>query len=617
MCGIAGFYHPQMSYTKEENKWKQVLRQMNQAQKHRGPDGDGIFLNAHCGLAHVRLSIIDLQTGGQPMTRQVGEYSCTITYNGEIYNMHELKKELLKKGCHFTTFSDTEVILAGYMEEGETFFSRLNGIFAFSIWDDRLKKMILCRDRLGVKPLFYQQTENGVVFSSEMKGIFCYPGLSPVLDRDGLCEIFALGPAKSYGKGVFKDMKEVLPGHYLTFSAEGARDFCYWKLQSKPHEDTMEETVEKTSWLLQDAITGQMLSDIPICTFLSGGVDSSLVTAVCAKELARQGRKLNTFSFDFQGNSRYFQANSFQPSQDRPFVDIMVQDAKTQHIYLECDNSQLEEYLYKAVDARDLPCMADVESSLLYFCSKVVDFNKVTLTGECADEIFGGYPWFHKKACFEAHAFPWSMDMEPRKALLKEEMLQILPLEEYAGAAYEKTIGETPVLPGESETEKRRREIAYLNLRWFMVTLLDRMDRTSMYSGLEARVPLADHRIVEYVWNVPWEMKCPDGLVKGLLRRAGEGILPDEVLYRKKSPYPKTYHPGYEKMLGEKLKEVLHDPQAPVRQLIDRKKVEQFLKSPSDYGRPWYGQLMAGPQMLAFLLQVNYWLEHYKIQILL
>lgn len=276
---------------------------------------------------------------------------------------------------------------------------------------------------------------------------------------------------------------------------------------------------------------------------------------------------------------------------------------------------ELIDYLFKAVDARDLPCMADVESSLLYFCSKVVGINSVTLTGECADEIFGGYPWFHKKEAFEADAFPWSMSMEPRKTLLSEDVIRQLHMEEYAHEAYQKTIRETPLLPGESKEEKRRREIAYLNLRWFMVTLLDRMDRTSMYSGLEARVPLADHRIVEYIWNVPWTMKCPDGIVKGLLRSAGAGMLPDDVLWRKKSPYPKTYHPEYEQLLGKRLQEVLADPNAPIRQLLDTKKVNDFVNSPSDYGKPWYGQLMAGPQMLAFMLQVNYWLEQYHIQI--
>lgn len=254
---------------------------------------------------------------------------------------------------------------------------------------------------------------------------------------------------------------------------------------------------------------------------------------------------------------------------------------------------------------------------MLYFCSRVAEYNKVTLTGECADEIFGGYPWFHKREAFERQAFPWSWDMEARQALLSDELIHELPMEEYAAEAYERTVSETPRLESDTAEERRRREISYLNLKWFMATLLDRMDRTSMYSGLEARVPLADHRIIEYVWNVPWEMKCPDGLVKGLLRYAGRGKLPDDVLFRRKSPYPKTYHPDYEKRLGGMLLEVMADPAAPVRMLLDMEKVKHFLATPSDYGRPWYGQLMAGPQMLAYMLQINYWLEKYGVEICL
>ena len=418
------------------------------------------------------------------------------------------------------------------------------------------------------------------------------------------------------GKGVYKRNGEVLPGHCLTLGPGGVSEHAYWNLESRPHTDSFDETVEKTAWLVEDAVKKQMLSDIPISTFLSGGVDSSLVTSICAAELKKQGKVLNTFSFDFKDNNKYFRSNAFQPSQDRPWAEKMVEYAGTNHRFLECDNMAQVDCLFKAVDARDLPCMADVESSMLYFCSQVVEHNKVTLTGECADEIFGGYPWFHKKEAFEGDNFPWSMSMEPRKVLLSDDFAESLGMEEYAHAAYEKTIRETPVLPGENPEEKRRREISYLNLRWFMVTLLDRMDRTSMYSGLEARVPFADHRIVEYMWNVPWEMKCPDGVVKGLLRAAGEGDLPNEVLYRRKSPYPKTYHPEYEKMLGDRLREVIADPNAPIRNLIDKKKTEEFLESPSDYGKPWYGQLMAGPQMVAFMLQVNYWLETYHIAVI-
>ena len=616
MCGISGFYNPQMNYAAQAPKWRQILDGMNQAQKRRGPDDEGTFLDGSCGLGHVRLEIIDLVTGQQPMARTSQGRTCAISYNGEIYNMKELKSQLQKEGETFKTASDTEVILTGYMRHGRDFVKKLNGIFAIALWDSAAGELYLFRDRLGVKPLFYSILGGTLVFASEIKGLFAYPGIRPMLDKDGLCEIFALGPAKSYGKGVFKDILEVLPGHCLICGKNGCRTQAYWQLESRPHEDSMEETVEKTAWLVEDAVKMQMLSDIPISAFLSGGVDSSLVTAVCAKELKKQGKVLNTFSFDFIGNDKYFQANSFQPSQDRPYVKKMIAFAGTNHRFLDCSNEDQMGCLYQAVDARDLPCMADVESSMLYFCSKVKDYNKVTLTGECADEIFGGYPWFHDPKAFATHAFPWSMSQEPRQALLTSELIQSLPMEEYARAVYEKTISETPLLAEDTPQEKRRREIAYLNLRWFMATLLDRMDRTSMYNGLEARVPLADHRIVEYVFNVPWEMKCPDGVVKGLLRRAGENLLPSEVLWRKKSPYPKTYDPSYEKMLGDRLKETLSQPSAPIRALLDPRKVRAFLDSPSDYGKPWYGQLMAGPQMLAYMLQVNYWLEKYRVQIL-
>ncbi|MDE7013850.1 MAG: asparagine synthase (glutamine-hydrolyzing), partial [Kineothrix sp.] len=404
---------------------------------------------------------------------------------------------------------------------------------------------------------FYMKYGKTVIFSSEIKGIFCFPGVKPAVDKEGLCEVLGLGPAKTYGKGVFKDVLEVLPGHFLECRNGNCIEHCYWKLESRVHEDSWEETVEKMQYLIEDAVKIQMLSDVPICTFLSGGVDSSLVTAVCSEELKKHGKILDTYSFDFKDNDVNFKANAFQPSQDRPWVDKVKKYTGTRHHYLECRNEELYDYLFEAVEARDLPCMADVESSMLYFCKKVAANHKVTLTGECADEIFGGYPWFHKKECFEADIFPWSMDFKPRTMLLKDEVLKELPVQEYALEAYRRTLAETPVLEGESGEEKRRREISYLNLRWFMQTLLDRMDRTSMHVGLEARVPFADHRIIEYAWNVPWHMKYHDGVVKALLRAAGKEHLPKEVLYRRKSPYPKTYDPAYEQLVRWHMRNVL------------------------------------------------------------
>ncbi len=616
MCGIAGFFHPTENREDQRIRWRAVLNQMNRVQKRRGPDDEGIFLEKGTGLGHVRLSIIDLVSGHQPMVRISEAGSCALVLNGEIYNMTELKRELQKDGAVFETSSDTEVLLLGLMRQGPSFVKKLNGIFAAAFWDGREERLWLFRDRLGVKPLFYTFCEGALVFSSEIKGLLAYPGVEPEVDARGLCEIFGLGPAKTCGQGVFRGILEILPGHMACQDRDGFRESPYWKLKAKPHLDSFPETVEKTAWLVEDAVRLQLLSDVPVGTFLSGGIDSSLVTAISARILKKRGKTLNTFSFDFQDNQKYFRSNSFQPDQDGPWARKTADFLHTTHRCLECTNQDQLEGLYKAVDARDLPCMADVESSMLYFCSKVAPINRVVLTGECADEIFGGYPWFHRKDLLNARGFPWSLDFSPRKALLSDEVLRELPLEAYAMEACENTLRQTPRLPGEEPVRARQREIAWLNLRWFMLTLLDRMDRTSMYSGLEARVPLADHRIVEYVFNVPWEMKCPDGIVKGLLRHAGEGFLPTEILWRKKSPYPKTYDPAYEMLLGDALKEVLASPQAPIRQFLDTKKVQRFLDTPSDYGRPWYGQLMAGPQLLAYMLQVNYWLEAYDIRVL-
>ena len=615
MCGIAGFYNPHDHYLKEKEHYESVLQAMAERLRHRGPDDAGRWLWEHGGLSHARLSIIDLAGGHQPMVKSGSGQTFAIVYNGELYNTDELRQELMAAGYSFQTSSDTEVILAGYMEYGPDFVKRLNGIFAFAIMDTALNRLCLFRDRAGVKPLFYTVRGEELIFSSELKGILAYPGVKAQLDRRGLNEVFSIGPARTYGCGVLKDMEELLPGHYLICTPDGIRQQSYWKLVSRPHEDSYERTIEKTSFLVEDSVRRQMVSDVPICTFLSGGVDSSLVSAICAKELKKQGKRLTTFSFDFVDNDKFFRANSFQPSQDRPYVDQMVKFLDSDHHYLECGNLTQADRLFDSVLAHDLPAMGDIDSSMLQFCSMVKEHNKVALTGECADEIFGGYPWFHKKECFEAHTFPWTMDLAPRKALLNDSFLEYLDMDQYVLETYERSVAETPVLAEDSPEEARRREIAWLNLRWFMQTLLNRMDRTSMYSGLEARVPFADHRIMEYVWNVPWDMKTRDGLVKNLLRQSGKGLLPDEILFRKKSPYPKTYDTAYEKLLVDRVREMMDDSHAPVMDFLDRKKLARFLTSPSDYGKPWYGQLMAGPQMLAYLLQVNFWLKTYHIEV--
>lgn len=615
MCGIAGFYQTEFDYTaspEQSIKWNRTLHAMKESLLHRGPDENAVLLRPHAGLAHTRLSIIDLKSGHQPMSRRDQERCCSIIYNGELYNTDELRNLLSYYDLSWETTSDTEVLLNGYLAMGTHFFSQLNGIFAFAIYDEGEDSLYLVRDRLGVKPLFYGQWENTFVFGSEPKALFSY-GIPPRLDSSGFCEVLGLGPARTPGHGVFAGIKELLPGHFLRIQNHSVKDYCYWQLLAVEHRDSYAETTDKIRWLLQDSIRRQMVSDIPICTFLSGGLDSSLVSAFCQQELQKQGKTLTTYSFDFIGNDKNFKPNSFQSSMDRPFVELMQRHIGSEHHFLECDNRTQADYLYKAVDARDVPCMADVESSLLYFCEQVAKQHRVTLTGECADEIFGGYPWFHREEMWSQNLFPWSPDLSPRLSLLQDDFLKQHDLAGYVQNAYDTSLAETPALSGEDKKEARRREISWLNIRWFMATLLNRMDRTSMYSGLEARVPFADHRILQYVYNIPWDMKCYQGQTKSLLIEAGKDVLPKEILYRKKSPYPKTYDPAYEGLLKERLLEALSDQNAPIHAVVDEKKVRHFLDTPSDYGKPWYGQLMAGPQMSAYLLQINYWLDKYSL----
>ncbi len=613
MCGIAGFCSFQENFRQQERRWIQILTDMRAAIAHRGHDQTGEYLGRNVGLSHTRLAIRDLAGGNQPMLRWRDEGVYGIVYNGEIYNTEELKGQLINCGYRFETTCDTEVILCGYMEYGMAVAEKLNGIFAFAIWDEPRQTLFLCRDRLGVKPLFYAREGDTLVFGSEPKALFAHPRITPRADLDSFREIFGLGPARTPGCGVFCGLREVKPAQIIAWSPEGMEEYCYWSLEAKPHTDSYEQTVEKVSWLLRDAVKRQMVSDVPVCSFLSGGIDSSVVTALASRQLEGEGKRLNTFSFDFAHNDSCFRANSFQPARDRPYVDQAVALYPVHHTYLECDEETLADLLEDAVWMKDLPGMTDVDASLLYFCGLVREHNKVALTGECADEIFGGYPWFYREELLYADGFPWSADLSARVALLSEEAVRELHLEQYVRQRYEETLAQTPVLPEEKGETRRRREISFLNLRWFMQTLLDRMDRTSMAWGLEARVPFADHRIVEYVYNVPWSMKYRNGMEKRLLRDACRDLLPPELLYRKKSPYPKTYSPVYEALLTARFQRLLDDPQAPVHRFLERKKAVEFLTQPKDYGKPWFGQLMAGPQLIAYFLQINHWMERYGV----
>ena len=615
MSGIAGFCNFEYDYTHNGTFYTKILNNMHDRLSHRGNDWFGHYLNKHIGLSQAHLNIYDSENTCPSVSFFFREQEYAIIYDGEIYNTDELISDLKQAGYTFTTSSDSELIFYAFLHYGVTFVNRLNGIFSFAIWDNNRKQLYLYRDRIGAKPLFYYSDKNQFVFASEPKALFCYPDVHPQLNMTGLQELLGIGPARTAGNGIFEHVYEVLPGHYMCYDKNGFSDHTYWDLFACEHTDNYDTTVEKVSWLVRDAVKRQMNSNTLICTFLSGGIDSSIVTAITASHLKETGRTLDTFSFDFKENDRYFQSNIFQPERDIPYVNVMLKHYNTNHTYLECDEITLADTLDAAVDARDYPGMADVDASLLYFCSLVKQHNKVALTGECADEIFNGYPWFYRPELLHCDGFPWSSDISARTLFLKEEWIADLDLKNYSYDKYQTSLSDAPVLYDENSEERRRRQIAYLNIKWFMQTLLDRMDRTGMYSGLTARIPFADYRIIEYVFNVPWEMKYRNGVEKSLLRDAAANLLPPELLYRKKSPYPKTYHPGYEQALCTRFKSIIQNPNAPIAGLIDSKKALRFMESPKEYGKPWYGQLMAGPQLIAYFIQLNYWMEKYHLSL--
>lgn len=620
MCGIAGFYQPDFNYNNNP-LYLERIENMRDSIKHRGPDDDGLFMNPHVYFAHTRLSIIDLDSGHQPMTSKYYGKTATITYNGEIYNFIELKKELIEKGMTFSTSSDTEVILNGYLLYGEDFFKKLNGIFAFAIYDHRDDSIIIVRDHLGVKPLFFAKMASSFIFASEPKALFAY-GLLPRLNDDSFKMIFGVGPAVPEGKTPYCGIEELIPGTFLKVAPKNSGtgykilSHYYWKLDADIIDDDYDTAIEKTGQLVENSIKRQMISDIPICTFLSGGLDSSLVSSVCANELSKntnissEDNRLLTFSFDFKDNDKNFIANDFQNTLDGPFVDIMKSYINSNHNYLEAQNEVMADYLKKAVDAHDIPCMADVESSLLYFCSLVVKKSKVALTGECADEIFGGYPWFHKEELMNTDDFPWSLDFPARTAFLCDNIVEKLDLKNYSKELFKNTMAAAPV-SNYSEADNSLQRLTYLNIKWFMATLLSRMDRTSMFWGLEARVPFADYKILEYTYNLPRKYKFHSNKPKELLIESTRrrNLLPESILNRKKNPYPKTYDKKYESLLISQLNEILSDRNSPLYDFIDTDKVNKYLSSIKDYGKPWYGQLMAGPQLIGYYIQLDYWLR--------
>ena len=615
MCGFCGYISSNNILDEK------TITDMTNTIKKRGPNAQNTFIYRNVALGHTRLSIIDVKYGNQPMTKNYNNTNYTIVYNGELYNTDILRDNLTKKGYKFTTKCDTEVVLVAYLEYGNEFVNYLNGIFSFAIYNDKDNSIFLARDRLGIKPLFYYLDTNPsnplFIFASEIKAILKHPDVTPIMDKQGLMELIGLGPAHTPGLSYFKNIKEIKAGYYSIIKDFKINEEQYWDLKTKECYDSEEETISNIHDLVVDATKKQLVSDVGICSMLSGGLDSSILSKIAKDNIS----DLTTFSIDYIGNDQNFISNEYQLTKDSDYVKIMQKFLNTTHKTVLIENTQLFELLNNSLIARDMPGMADIDSSMFAFCNKINKAGfKVCLSGECSDEIFGGYPWYYKEHLCMHDGFPWALSENLRDNLIKKGILKKGELREYVETRRQETLKNVEVLNND-EFENRFRRINYLTIKWFMNTLVERTDRMSMANSLEVRVPFADHRIFEYVYNVPARLKLGMSKTsipteKYLLRKAFEKELPNDIVYRKKSPFPKTYDPKYLKLVECKMQSILNNKDSKILKIINKEYIQSILEIHGEnLTENLFGQLMTYPQTLAYLIQIENWLNLYNIEL--
>jgi asparagine synthase (glutamine-hydrolysing) len=605
MCGIAGW----VDFARDIAGERAVAEAMTATMTCRGPDAGGLWGSGHALIGHRRLAVVDLPGGIQPMS----DGGTVLTFSGEIYNFRELRRELEGFGHTFRTRSDTEVLLRAWRQWGTGALPRLNGMFAFAVWDAARQELFLARDRLGVKPLCFAPTQAGVLFGSEPKAVLAHPGFRAELDADGIGELFAPTGTRTPGHGVYRGLREVRPGHLVRVSRAGLTSAPYWQLAARPHTDGDAATVSYVRELLTDIVDRQLIADVPLCTLLSGGLDSSLLTALAARTLQRDGRgQLDTFSVDFPSSQDGFQPDRFRPSHDEPFARRVASHVGSRHVTIMLDAAELTAAAHVPRQAHDLPCFGDMYTSIYLLFRDLRERSTVALSGESADEVFGGYPWFHSPAALAAPTFPWvTGSWAP---VLRPEVDAAVQLDERAAARYADAQAEVPRLPGEDAAGQRMREALYHGLTRWLPLLLDRKDRLSMAVGLEVRVPFCDHRLVEYVWNVPWDLKQKGGAEKGLLRRAAAGLLPPEVVDRRKSIYPASADPEYARAIQAQMGSLLGQPGAPLFEIVDHGRLADAFRA--DPSLPGLMGIQPSPWApAAFLLDVNAWLTEYQVSL--
>ncbi|KEK23991.1 asparagine synthase (glutamine-hydrolyzing) [Bacillus gaemokensis] len=606
MCGIAGW----VDWSMDLSNQKETLKNMTDAIVHRGPDAEGFWFSERAALGHRRLIVIDPEGGLQPMLYKEGIATIALTFNGEIYNYQELRIELEEKGHVFQTKSDTEVLLHAYLEWHEDCVQHLNGIFAFGIWDERLQRLMLGRDHLGVKPLFFAQRGDAILFGSELKVLLSHPLVKAEVDTEGLAEIFCLGPMRTPGHAIFKDIHEVRGGHYMLFTSNKTKTIQYWTLKSKTHTDDLDTTVETIRSILQDTVKRQLVADRPVVSMLSGGLDSSGLTSLAGNEFIRNRKTLHTYSLTFTNEEQDFKEDFLRRDRDEPWVKRVAEHVGTKHHSIELGSEKLMKNLLIPMRARDLPGVGELETSLYLLFKEMKKDATVALSGESADEVFSGYPWFHQEQFLNAEIFPWLVNYSSIADILSEDLKAKINPNRYQKQRFQEAVHEIPFLEGENDLQTKQRKMSYMFITRFLPFMLERKDRTSMMTGFEVRVPFCDYRLVEYLWNVPFDMKSIDNIEKGILRRAFQPVLPEDVCYRKKSAYPSTKDDTYLQGISDWMLNVLNDATSPILPLINVEKLRAIAKGKDEV---IFGNEARG--LIDYLLQLNSWLQEYQIKI--
>ncbi|MFE5868471.1 asparagine synthase (glutamine-hydrolyzing) [Streptomyces roseifaciens] len=593
-----------------------VLNSMTEALRHRGPDTRDVWLSAQAGIGHRGLATSGPPDDVRPARAETDRGVVYVAHAGEVFNGDELRRAVEAAGGRLRNRSTAEVLLRAFLLWGPEFVEKVDGTFGLAVWDGRDRRLHLARDRMGIKPLYYYAYPGGVLFASEPKGVIANPRFEARLELSALPIV--LQPRLSLpGETPFKDLYEVPPAHVVTFTESGTSHRRYWELVSRPHHDTFDVTARRVAELLDDAVRRQLVTDVPLGAMLSGGVDSTSVAALALRALREENpdRELDSYCVRFESDPAHFVATELRPDVDAPYAAAAAEFIGTRHTTLTATLQDVLDVIPATRRARDLPGWGQFDASMYLIFQQIRRGSTVALTGEAADEIFGGYPYFFKPEVVGRDGFPWLGDGPKLSRFLNPELLAADDAAEDERARYSELLSRVPRLPGESAEEARMREVFFLGLSGPLSVILDRKERMSMAHGLDVRVPFCDHRLVEYVWNVPWALKSQGG-VKGLLKAAMADALPPSTVNRKKSAYPHVQNPVYDQALIREAAWIVGDKESPLTGMFDGEGLNGLIERIR--ANAVRGELPGGSNQAALLIQLvemRNWMDEYQVSL--